>query len=165
HDGGGDGGRQSPAPAPAGVRGARRRAVRILHARNLADGFGAPRRSTKPDAARDQGGARRQSLSLYRLHEDPRRGRARGPADGTPGGPCMTKNEFAVIGRPLPKVDAWAKVVGETKYADDLFLPRMAYAKLLRSSHAHARIKSIDTSRARALPGVLAVVTAADLPR
>ena len=45
----------------------------------------------------------------------------------------MTKNEFAVIGRPLPKVDAWAKVVGETKYADDLFLPRMAYAKLLRS--------------------------------
>jgi 4-hydroxybenzoyl-CoA reductase alpha subunit len=77
----------------------------------------------------------------------------------------MTKNEFAVIGRPLPKVDAWAKVVGETKYADDLFLPRMAYGKLLRSAHAHARIRSIDTSRARALPGVLAVVTAADLPR
>ncbi len=77
----------------------------------------------------------------------------------------MTKNEFTVIGRPLPKVDAWAKVVGETKYADDLFLPRMAYAKLLRSPHAHARIRSIDTSRAVALPGVFAVVTAADLPR
>jgi len=77
----------------------------------------------------------------------------------------MTKNEFAVVGRPLPKVDAWAKVVGETKYADDLFLPRMAYAKLLRSDHAHARIRSIDTARARALPGVLAVITAADLPR
>ena len=77
----------------------------------------------------------------------------------------MTKNEFAVIGRPLPKVDAWAKVVGETRYADDLFLPRMAYGKLLRSAHAHARIRSIDTSRARALPGVFAVVTAADLPR
>jgi 4-hydroxybenzoyl-CoA reductase alpha subunit len=77
----------------------------------------------------------------------------------------MTKNQFAVIGRPLPKVDAWAKVVGETKYADDLFLPRMAYAKLLRSAHAHARIRSIDTTRARALPGVLAVLTAAGLPR
>jgi len=77
----------------------------------------------------------------------------------------MTKNEFAVVGRPLPKVDAWAKVVGETKYADDLFLPRMAHAKLLRSDHAHARIRSIDTARARALPGVLAVITAADLPR
>ena len=76
----------------------------------------------------------------------------------------MTKNEFAVVGQPLPKVDAWAKVVGETKYADDLFLPRMAYAKLLRSASAHARIRSIDTTRARALPGVYAVITAADLP-
>ena len=77
----------------------------------------------------------------------------------------MSKNDFAVIGQPLPKVDAWAKVVGETKYADDLFLPRMAYGKLLRSAHAHARIRSIDTTRARALPGVYAVVTGADLPR
>jgi len=76
----------------------------------------------------------------------------------------MTKKEFAVVGQPLPKVDAWAKVVGETKYADDLFLPRMAYAKLLRSASAHARIRSIDTTRARALPGVYAVITAADLP-
>ena len=76
----------------------------------------------------------------------------------------MTKNDFAVVGQPLPKVDAWAKVVGETRFADDLFLPRMAYAKLLRSAHAHARIRSIDTARARALPGVYAVVTAADLP-
>jgi 4-hydroxybenzoyl-CoA reductase alpha subunit len=77
----------------------------------------------------------------------------------------MSKNDFAVIGQPLPKVDAWAKVVGETKYADDLFLPRMAYGRLLRSSHAHARIRSIDTTRARALPGVYAVITGADLPR
>jgi 4-hydroxybenzoyl-CoA reductase alpha subunit len=76
----------------------------------------------------------------------------------------MTKGDFAVIGQPLPKVDAWAKVVGETKYADDLFLPRMAYGKLLRSSHAHARLRSIDTARARALPGVYAVITGADLP-
>jgi 4-hydroxybenzoyl-CoA reductase subunit alpha len=76
----------------------------------------------------------------------------------------MTKSDFAVIGQPLPKVDAWAKVIGETKYADDLFLPRMAYGKLLRSSHAHARIRSVDTTRARALPGVYAVITGADLP-
>jgi 4-hydroxybenzoyl-CoA reductase subunit alpha len=77
----------------------------------------------------------------------------------------MSKNDFAVIGQPLPKIDAWAKVAGETKYADDLFLPRMAYGRLLRSSHAHAHIRSIDTTRARALPGVYAVVTGADLPR
>ena len=59
------------------------------------------------------------------------------------------KDRFTVVGRPLPKIDAWAKVTGETKYADDLVLPRMAYAKLLRSPHPHARIVSIDASRAR----------------
>jgi 4-hydroxybenzoyl-CoA reductase alpha subunit len=74
------------------------------------------------------------------------------------------KNAFTVVGQPLPKVDAWAKVTGETRYADDLALPRMAHGKLLRSPHAHARIRSIDTSCARALPGVFAVITGSDLP-
>ena len=77
----------------------------------------------------------------------------------------MTKDRFTVIGQPLPKIDAWAKVTGETRYADDLVLPRMAHGKVLRSAHAHARIRSIDTTRARALPGVYAVITGADLPR
>src|SRR6266581_623803 len=77
----------------------------------------------------------------------------------------MTDKRFSVIGRPLPKIDAWAKVTGETRYADDLVLPRMAHGKLLRSAHAHARIVSIDTSRAREVPGVYAVITGADLPR
>jgi 4-hydroxybenzoyl-CoA reductase alpha subunit len=72
--------------------------------------------------------------------------------------------KFAVIGQPLPKIDAWDKVTGVTKYADDLVLPRMAFAKLLRSPHPHARIASIDTTRARAVPGVYAVITGADLP-
>jgi 4-hydroxybenzoyl-CoA reductase subunit alpha len=77
----------------------------------------------------------------------------------------VNKHDFSVIGRPLPKVDAWAKVVGETRYADDLVMPRMAHGKLLRSTHPHALIKRIDTTRARALPGVYAVITGADLPR
>ena len=64
------------------------------------------------------------------------------------------KHEFSVVGRPLPKIDAWTKVTGETKYTDDLVLPRMAYAKLLRSPHGHARLKRVDAARARALPGV-----------
>jgi len=76
----------------------------------------------------------------------------------------MNKGDFTVVGQPLPKIDAWAKVTGETKYADDLVLPRMAYGKLLRSPHPHARITGIDTTRARALPGVYAVITGADLP-
>ena len=77
----------------------------------------------------------------------------------------MNKERFTVVGQPLPKIDAWAKVTGETRYADDLVMPRMAYGKLLRSAHAHARIRAIDTSRARALPGVYAVITGHDLPR
>jgi 4-hydroxybenzoyl-CoA reductase subunit alpha len=76
----------------------------------------------------------------------------------------VTSAKFAVIGQPLPKIDAWAKVTGDTKYADDLVLPRMAFAKLLRSSHAHALITRIDTTRARQLPGVYAVITGDDLP-
>ena len=76
----------------------------------------------------------------------------------------MTKR-FTVVGQPLPKIDAWGKVTGDTRYADDLVLPRLAFGKLLRSPHAHARITRIDTTRARALPGVYAVITGADLPR
>ncbi|MBI4242363.1 MAG: molybdopterin-dependent oxidoreductase, partial [Candidatus Rokubacteria bacterium] len=74
------------------------------------------------------------------------------------------KHDLAVIGHPLPKVDAWGKVTGDTRYADDFFLPRMAYAKILRSPHPHALIKRIDTSRAKAVPGVYAVITGRDLP-
>ena len=60
----------------------------------------------------------------------------------------MTKR-FSVVGQPLPKIDAWGKVTGDTRYTDDLVLPRMAFGKLLRSPHAHARIRGIDTTRAR----------------
>ena len=77
----------------------------------------------------------------------------------------MTKDDFAVVGRPLPKIDAWAKVTGETKYADDLVMQRMAFGKLLRSSHAHAALNRIDNTRARALACVYSVITGADLPR
>jgi len=77
----------------------------------------------------------------------------------------MNASKFSIIGQSLPKIDAWAKVTGETKFADDMVLPRMAHAKLLRSPHPHALIKRIDTARAAALPGVYAVITGRDLPR
>jgi len=77
----------------------------------------------------------------------------------------VKKGRFSIVGQSLPKIDAWAKVAGETKYADDLLLPRMAHGKLLRSPHAHALITRIDASRARSLPGVYAVITGQDLPR
>jgi len=74
------------------------------------------------------------------------------------------KRGLRVVGKALRKVDATAKVTGTTKFADDLFLPRMLYAKLLRSPHAHARIVSTDPSPAAALAGVKAVLTGEDLP-
>jgi 4-hydroxybenzoyl-CoA reductase alpha subunit len=76
------------------------------------------------------------------------------PASGPP----------AVVGHRLPKVDAWAKVTGETRFADDLVLPRMAYARILRAAHPHARILGVDTSRAAAVPGVYAVITGREFP-
>jgi 4-hydroxybenzoyl-CoA reductase alpha subunit len=69
-----------------------------------------------------------------------------------------------VVGKPFRKVDARAKCTGQTKFADDIVLPRMLYAKLLRAHEPHALIKSIDTSKAAALPGVYAVLTGADMP-
>ncbi|HEU5250217.1 MAG TPA: molybdopterin cofactor-binding domain-containing protein [Thermoanaerobaculia bacterium] len=69
-----------------------------------------------------------------------------------------------VVGHPYPKIDAAAKVTGLTKFADDLFLPRMLHCKLLRSKIAHARLVRVDASRALELPGVVAVATGRDLP-
>ncbi len=69
-----------------------------------------------------------------------------------------------VVGRAHRKLDATAKVTGVTKFADDLFLPRMLFCKLLRSPHPHARILSVEGSKALALEGVKAVLTGADLP-
>ncbi|MDH3455822.1 MAG: molybdopterin-dependent oxidoreductase [Gemmatimonadota bacterium] len=71
---------------------------------------------------------------------------------------------FRVIGTPQRKVDAAAKVTGQTAFADDIELPRMLYAKLLRSTVPHARIRRIDASKAQALEGVKAVITGQDLP-
>jgi 4-hydroxybenzoyl-CoA reductase subunit alpha len=71
---------------------------------------------------------------------------------------------LSVVGKPLIKPDAFAKVSGETRFADDIALPRMLYARLLRSPRPHARILGIDVSRARALPGVMAVLSGEDLP-
>ena len=72
--------------------------------------------------------------------------------------------DLNVVGKPFRKVDARAKCVGQTKFADDIMLPRMLFCKLLRSHVPHALIKSIDVSKALALPGVFAVLTGKDLP-
>lgn len=69
-----------------------------------------------------------------------------------------------VVGHSAPRKDAVEKVSGRAVYSTDIALPGMLHAKVLRSSRAHARIVSIDTVAARALPGVRAVLTGADIP-
>ena len=72
--------------------------------------------------------------------------------------------QLNVVGKPFRKVDARAKCVGQTKFADDIVLPRMLFCKMLRSHLPHALIKSIDISKALALRGVFAIITGKDLP-
>jgi CO/xanthine dehydrogenase Mo-binding subunit len=67
------------------------------------------------------------------------------------------------IGESVPRRDGIAKVTGAARFTSDLSVPGMAWAKVLRSPYPHARIRSIDVAAARALPGVVAVVSAADL--
>ena len=67
------------------------------------------------------------------------------------------------IGQPLRRKEDLRLVTGRGRYSDDVNLPGQAYATVLRSPHAHARIRSIDTAAARAMPGVLAVLTGADV--
>ena len=71
--------------------------------------------------------------------------------------------ELSVVGKATPKKDGAEKVTGRTRYLHDLVLPRLAHGKILRARHPHARLVRIDTRRAAALPGVLAVLTAADV--
>ena len=70
-----------------------------------------------------------------------------------------------VVGHPEPKVDAVKLAKGRPVFADDMEMPGLLHAALLTSPHAHARIRQIDASRARALPGVHAVLTYQDVPR
>jgi CO/xanthine dehydrogenase Mo-binding subunit len=74
------------------------------------------------------------------------------------------KTNFKWIGKQTRRPDGPDKVTGRARYGDDMILPGMLYGKILRSPHAHAKILSIDTSKAEALKGVKAVVTHKDIP-
>src|SRR5688572_31855401 len=69
-----------------------------------------------------------------------------------------------IIGKPRRRVDGRAKVTGQTRFADDLFLPRMLHCKLLRSTLPHAKIVRIDASKAAAADGVVLVLTGESFP-
>ena len=76
----------------------------------------------------------------------------------------MATRAMRVVGKPLPRFDAPGKVTGTAVYAADFALPGMLVGKVFRSTEPHARIVRLDVTRARALPGVRAVISAADVP-
>ncbi len=71
---------------------------------------------------------------------------------------------MSFVGNPQPLIEGRRKVMGHLKYTPDLHLPGLLYARFVMSPYAHARILNIDTSEARKIPGVIAVLTARDLP-
>lgn len=73
-------------------------------------------------------------------------------------------NQLTYVGKSITRVDGSEKATGETQYVDDIKLPGMLHAVILGSPYAHARIISIDTSKAEQLPGVMAVITGKDIP-
>ena len=78
--------------------------------------------------------------------------------------PSGSKPPYKVIGTRPVRHDGLDKVTGRAKFGADINMPGLLHGKILRSPHAHARIRSIDTSRAEALPGVVAVATSKDFP-
>src|SRR5215469_12343813 len=82
---------------------------------------------------------------------------------GFRGRPVMTVDQEADTLSRYQRVDARAKATGATRYVGDLSLPGLAHAAMARSTVAHARIRSINVSAARAVPGVIGVFTAADV--
>ncbi|MDA0989086.1 MAG: xanthine dehydrogenase family protein molybdopterin-binding subunit [Chloroflexi bacterium] len=75
-----------------------------------------------------------------------------------------TPKQYKVIGTRAPRHDALNKVTGAARFGADIHLAGMLHGKMLTSPHPHARIRSIDTSKAEAVPGVMAVITAKDFP-
>ncbi|MBK7864069.1 MAG: molybdopterin-dependent oxidoreductase [Archangiaceae bacterium] len=85
-------------------------------------------------------------------------------ASPRPSAPTRRGKAPAIIGRRLRKLDGLLKATGQAQYTDDLQLPRMLHCKLLRSPHAHARIKRIDFTRCLQHPGVVAVLEGSEMP-
>src|SRR6266850_1071425 len=158
--------------AAGSVHRARRSAVRLLHVGSADVGQGAPLAHAAAHAGRCADGACGQSLSLLQLQPHRRSGsgrRRRRLHDAHAGrwpvsqqsnaGDRTGVNTMKVIGHATPRIDAPERVSGRATYTRDVYLDGMLYAQVLRSPHPHARIKAIDLSKARALPGVKAIVT------
>ncbi len=76
----------------------------------------------------------------------------------------LSQKDFNTVGTRPIRHDGYDKVTGKAQYSADIDLPGLLHGKVLRSPHAHAIIKSINTTKANNYPGVVAVITSSDLP-
>ena len=76
----------------------------------------------------------------------------------------VTSHQSRVVGRPTKRIEGLEKVTGAARYTEDLYLPGMLHARLVLSPHPHARMVRVPREITLAVPGVVAVVTEADLP-
>src|SRR3989304_1502587 len=100
-----------------------------------------------------------QSLTGYFFGENERGASEDANATGDPN----MKQSYRTVGKALPRVEGYGKVTGQTQFAADLPFEGLLWAKVLRSPIPHGRIKGIDVSKAKALAGVRAVLTGADV--
>src|SRR5579859_5450294 len=178
-----DGHRRRPAPAAGVLPAPRCLSVRLLHARRDADRARPRPAARQAEQGRDQVRARRQPVPVHGLYQDPRcrrgvreprreRRAAAGAAVSTAGLPPASTQQvidtaaggYRVVGRSSAHHDFIEKVKGSLHYAADWRLPGMLHGRVVRSQLPSARITGVDVSAARALPGVAAVLTAADVP-
>src|ERR1700694_314462 len=163
-------GRCSAASGAAGLSRVPRTSVRLLHARVRDVGGRAAQTKPEPVGGRDQRRHLGQSLPLHWLRIHPARGPSRrlplpfrGEGRGEGGGQKLTTRWF---GSRVQRVEDDRLLRGHGRFTDDVNEngERALESYLVRSPYAHARIRSIDVSAARAMPGVVAIYTAADLP-
>src|SRR5574340_655317 len=140
-----------------------RSAMRVLHAGH---GDERDRPRPAPSARRrsdDPGPARGQPLPLHGLPQHRQGGAAGCCRDGQVKEHAMGANESGYIGQSVKRREDRRFLTGAGQYTDNVTLPRQTHSYFLRSPHAHAKIRSIDTSKAAKAPGVVAIFTGADL--
>ena len=174
HDGGGPRRRRAESDA-GGVQGGARAPVRVLHAGDDARRHGAAGAEPRSERGRHPVGDLRQHLPLHRLHQHRRTRSARPPPRRPSSPPQHPRNrthpegerrtmatqpeEIRGIGHSVRRKEDDRFIRGQGNYIDDIVLPHMLHMAILRSPYAHAKINSVDTTRAAAAPGVVAVVT------
>src|SRR2546422_365287 len=167
HDGRGPGaGRQAPS-APGRLHGGARSPVRLLHARHADDQLRLPQETSGAERRRHPLGHLRQPLPVHRLREHRQGGPVRGgqaPARRRVMA-LRTSSDVGGMGHSIKRKEDPRFIRGKGTYVDDLQLPGMLYLDIVRSPYAHAKIKKIDTAKALAVPGVLAVITGQDLAK